>query len=68
MAGDQERVVSWAPVSLASPPVLEAVLVDVEIGALGVGGEPIIHHHYEVVAWLRARLSWIRFFSKFAQQ
>ena len=26
----------WAPVSLASPPVLEAVLVDVEIGALGV--------------------------------
>ena len=41
----------WAPVSLTSPPVLEAVLVDVEkIGALGVGGDPIIHHHYEVLA------------------
>ena len=58
----------WAPVSLTSPPVLEAVPVDVEIGALGVGGDPIIHHHYEVLAWLRARLSWIRSFSKFAQR
>ena len=70
MAGDRERV---GPLfrymyGLTSPPVLEAVPVDVEIGALGVGGDPIIHHHYEVLAWLRARLSWIRSFSKFAQR
>ena len=58
----------WAPVSLTSPPVLEAVLVDFEIGALGVGGDPIIHHHYEVLAWLRVRLSRLRSFSKLAQR
>ena len=48
VAGDRQRVLP-----------LFGVLADIEIRGFWAGGGPIIHHHYEVLAWLRTRLSWL---------
>ena len=45
---------------MTSPPVDGTVLADVETGAFGlVVTLYVTHHHYEVLAWLRTRLSWL---------